>query len=227
MADWKIDWKIVLVVLAGLLLIAFGLFAETGLNLGALGEKISDALGNPFLNEEEGNITISGTLNLKDLELKNIPLDEIKLSYDPKDQKTDFFIADTKLTTKNVTEIDLSAYKGTFHINESLINLAGDAEETTINGVKFETVKKLIPIKLGSLIFKNVYIKNFYMNRFEMENALGDIKIEDKIMVKLENEPLKLEQFSGSLNVTDGKFEIKGRVSGVSISGKDYTARIS
>lgn len=226
------DWKIVLVVLFGLLLITVGLFTEVGLNVGGLGGKLGDTLGRTFpfnflSTPEEGNITITGNFYIRELDLKTIPLEEIRIGYEPGYQDTEIFLSDTKLTTTPYTEIDFVGYKGTFMVNDSRLNLVGDAEETIINGVKFEIIKKLIPVKLDSVFFKNVYIKNLYMNRLEMEDVLGEINIQNRVTIRLGSEPLKLECFSGSMNITDGQFEIRGTAKKVFVSGNDYTATIS
>lgn len=226
------DWKIVLVVLVGLLLITAGLFTEIGLNIGGIGENIRDALGRgtPFgflTAPEEGNVTISGRFYIKELNLKVLPLEEIKMGYEPVLQDMDFFVADTKLTTQPYTEMDFTGYKGTFFLNNSRLSLVGDAEETTINGIKFETVKKLIPVKMEDVVFKNVYVKRLDMNRLEMEDVLGEINVQNRVTLELVNEPLKLESFSGSVNITEDGFEIKGVVKRVFVSCKDYTATVS
>jgi len=226
------DWKIALVVLFGLLLITLGLFTEMGLNIGGFGKEISDALGKIFPLDfmetpEEGNITVSGTFYLKEIDLKTLPLEEVKVGYEPAFQDTDIFLSETKLTTGSQTQIELKGYEGTFLLNGSRITIVGDAEETEVNGIRFETVKKLIPVNLGSVIFKNVFVKKLYMNRLEMEDVSGEIYVQDKVTLRMEKEPLKLECFSGSLNLTESQFQIDGTAKRVFVSGEDFTATVS
>ncbi len=225
------DWKIALVVLFGLLLITFGLFTEAGVNAGNLGERVIDVLSKKipfdFGYTEEGNITLSGTLYLKELDLKTISLEELKVGYEPVYQDSDIFISETKLTTRPYTEIELSGYEGTFLLNETRVKIDGNAEKTSVNGIRFETVKKLIPVKLDSLVYKNIYIKKLDMNRFEIDDALGEIEIQGKVRVELKDEPLKFEGFSGSLNITEEGIMIRGMARHIFISGEDYTASIS
>ena len=226
------DWKIIIIVLFGLLLITIGLFTEAGLNIGNFGRGINDALEKVFPlsflgTSEQGNATIKGTFFVNEFDLKTLPLEEVKIGYEPEYQDTDIFVADTKLTTDIYTEIHITNYKGTFRINESKLNLVGNSEKTAINGIKFETVKKMIPVNLESVFFKNVYVDNLYMNRLEIKDVIGEIEIQDKVTLKLNYEPIKLESFSGSINITNGKFEIDGTVKKVFVSGNDYMATIN
>jgi hypothetical protein len=226
------DWKIIVVVLAGLLLITVGLFTEAGMNIGGFGERISEALRrgiplNLLPQGEDGNITVTGTIYLSELDLKTLPLETVRVGYEPGFQDSEILLSDTRLVTDSYTEIELSDYSGTFMINRSRAVLVGNAEETMINGVRFETVKKLIPVSMGSVVFKNIYVKEFRMNRLDLEDVAGSLNIQGKITVILGSEPLKLENFQGSLNVTDGMFEISGMAEKVSVSGKDYVATVS
>ncbi len=226
------NWKIAVIVLFGLLLVTLGLFTEMGLNIGGLGGKIGDALSrtSPFSfleAEETGNITVEGSFYVSEFDLKTIGLDRVSVGYEPGYQNSEILLAENVLTTEEYTSVEIEDYRGVFLINESKVTLAGDAEEITVNGVKLGTVKKMIPVKMDSVFFRNVYVKELYMNRIELEDVVGEIKIHDKITVNLGSEPVKLESFSGSVNVTDGKFEIKGTLKRVFVSGHDYTATIS
>ncbi|UCG95598.1 MAG: hypothetical protein JSV92_00940 [archaeon] len=226
------DWKVILVVLLGLLLISVGLFTEIGLNLGGFGRQISDTLGRSIPLDfwetgEGGNISISGNFYVDCIDLRTLPLGLVKVSYLPSLQDTDIFLSDTRLTTNSQTEIELSGYSGTFSLNNTRLSLVGNAEEVTVNRVKFETVKKLIPVKMETVFFDRVYVEELYMNRLELEEVVGEVNIQNKVNLKMTGEPLKLEGFAGSLNVTSGNYEINGMVRRVFVSGNDYTAMVS
>lgn len=225
------DWKVVLVVLLGLLLITIGLFTEIGLNMGGFGKQVSDTLGKSvaldfWKSEGNGNITIEGNFYIDELNLRTIPLKEVKVVYHPSLQNKDILLSDTKLTTNQQTEIQLSEYTGTFNINQSRLDMSGNSEKVTVNGVKFETVKKLIPVEMKSVSIDQIYVKELSMNRIELQEVSGKISLQKKIDIKLTGEPLKLEGFKGSLNVTEGNYEIKGIVSRIFVSGNEYTATV-
>ncbi len=226
------DWKIILVVLLGLFLISLGLFTEMGFSLGNFGEDIIENIGKSFpfkmMNvPEEKNIKINGEFEVKELDLKSLPLEEIKITYEPNKQYNDIMLSDTKLSTEEKTEILIKGYNGLFKINNSMAKIIGDAEETTVNGVKFETIKRLIPVNFESINFQNIYINKLDMNKIELNNALGNIELQNKLKIRLANEPLIIEGFSGGLNITENIFKINGMVRKVSVSGNDYTATIS
>lgn len=226
------DWKIILVVLVGLFLITIGLFTEAGMNPGGLGSQISDALKRGFSFDllpqgEENNITLNGTIWFNELDLKTIGLDKVSVGYDPAFQNSDILLSDTRLTTNSYTTIEISGYKGTVAINGSRLTMEGDAEETNVNGVKFETIKKLIPVNMGSVLFTDIYVGDFYMKTLELEEVTGDLEVQNSVRLELGSEPLKLENFRGTLKASEGKFEINGMAKKVFVSGKDYTATVT
>lgn len=226
------DWKIIVIVLVGLLLITVGLFTEAGMNIGGFGSQIGDVLRrgiplNLLPQNEEGNITVRGAIYFNELDLKTLPLELVRVGYEPGFQDTDVMLSDTRLSTNAYTEIELSDYSGTFMINHSRASLVGSAEGTMVNGVRFETVKKLIPVSIGSVLFKNLYVKEFYMGRLDLEDVTGELNIQGKVTLSLGSEPLRLENFQGSINVTGNRFEVRGVAKKVSVSGKDYTAIVS
>src|SRR4030042_2567511 len=161
------DWKIVAVVLVGLLLITIGLFTEAGMNPDGFVGQLNEALRRGFsletLSQEEGNITVNGTFWISELDLKTIGLKSVKVGYDPQVQDGQILLSDTRLATEAYTEIELSGYGGTFLLNNSRLFMSGSSEETAVNGVKFQTVKKLIPVNMESVLFKNIYIDEFYI----------------------------------------------------------------
>jgi len=228
-----IDWKMLVFVLIGLGLISFGAIKQTGLDmnnfLNDLQEKTSDVTGKIISDVQEStiinrNVTVSGKFINPGVELDKKKL-EFLIKYDPSVQDYDIFIGKNKLSTETSTTLYVSGFTGTLKAGDFL-DIMGSADQVKINGVEFQKIKTDIPLEITLLKYQQLEVINLDKT-LDFNQISGDVTIQNKVSVKLDNEPLNLESFLGKISLTPSKMNLNGKAKRVFISGRDYTATVS
>ncbi|MEM4714054.1 MAG: hypothetical protein QXQ79_00725, partial [Candidatus Nanoarchaeia archaeon] len=126
-----------------------------------------------------------------------------------------------KIDLSNVSqaEVEIDAFKGTFTLKQTAIDLVGQTSKLSINKIQ------ILPKETGNINGKfNFESASIFLSLSDFNyNATGKLIFgEEKAQILLTDEFLELKNFKGTFAVKNKKLYVNGTADNVNIGGKEF-----
>lgn len=231
------DWKIIIAVFLGIIALTTGLI-ESVLS-GDIVERVKDVankiigkgtLPDLFSMPVSQNITISGELESTNytFSLDNIQIKDVIINF--KSQDSEIKIGSQRIDTSELdkSKLSLQDFNGKIQvqIGSSITKLSGKVSQSEINGISLFSKEKT-SIQTGYVKFENLKLKDLGAKNLVLKELSGELTVKDKIVFKVEKEPIELSAYQGDISFLDNKIRFDGKVSKVLLNGEDIRSSVS
>lgn len=232
-----LDWKIIIAVFLAIISLTTGLIESVF--SGGIVERVKEVtkkvvgernLPDLFSMPVDRNITVRGDFKSDNysLVLDDISIENISMSFESQDSQIN--IGSQKIDTSKIEKSHLlvNDFNGKIEINadKSIAKLNGKAGETSVNEISLKSDKKT-SIKTDYIKYEDLHIRDLESKELMLRNLKGKLTIKDKIIIKIDKEPIKLNSYQGDLRFNDSTVEFSGVSSRIMLNGKDIRSTIS
>ena len=210
----------------GVGLLIWGVLAQLGASPSGVGDTIADRtrelLGSDDVSISR-NVTVSGSFSPTNLDLGVAPTDLLSLEYEPGD--VDITVNGVRVDSDNEVRVAIESYDGSFLLNGNKISLDGTARVVRVNGVRLHTGTTFVKVKTSGLPLVSMEASGTGVRNFKATMG-GKLTVQDKVTLTLENEPLEMDSFLGTISL-DESLKIEGKARRVFASGQDVRTVVS
>ena len=203
-----IDWRFIGAVIIILIIVVSAIIA---------GQNIS---GFSFFGTSgpTKNITISASIELEEIQF-NAPVE--KLVIEAYSQENSLFIGNQKIDFSSYTAIEAENFQGYITAKGGLVSFDAQADMLTVNDVPITSKDSTIHFSGQNVEFYMITADNIILPPVRYEKTKGYAYInDDKFYVQLNDEPLELGAFRGSLEISDSDISFEGIVDRVLVDGE-------
>lgn len=232
-----IDWKIIIAIFLAIISLTTGLIQSVFSGdivdrVKGIVDKVGDngKLPDLFSMPVNRNITVRGDFKADNYSLKldDVPIENISINF--KSQDSEINIGSQTIDTSEVesSRFLINGFDGKIEINadKSITKISGEADKTLVNGISLQSKDKT-SIETEYIKYENLDIKGLDSKELMLENLEGKMTIKDKIIIKIEREPIKLNAYRGELSFNDSNVQFGGCASKILMNGKDIRSTIS
>lgn len=232
-----IDWKIIIAVFLAIITLTTGLVESVF--SGDLIERVKDVTNNIigernlpdlFSMPVDKNISVSGSFEAGNysLILENIPIKDLCINFESQD--SDIVIGSQEVDSSEMGQSNLSVkgFDGKIEVNaeKTTVKLSGKAEETSVNKVSLKSDEKT-SIKTDYIKYGVLEINGLETKELSLKNLEGELTVKDKIIIKIEKEPIKLSSYEGDFLFNSTYLGFEGFTNRILLSGEDIRSTIS
>ncbi len=150
----------------------------------------------------------------------NGKIEKIELSAD-----SGYFLVGKEKFELKKSSIVIENYNGELDFGKnSITRLKGKSNKIFFNGIPI-TGSPEIKISLENSDYNYLKLTNFYLSSLNYK-ASGIVRIDnEKVLIKLDNDDFKIEDFSGNLNIRGDKLEMNGEIKRSNLGHIDIRAK--
>ncbi|MFB6076374.1 MAG: hypothetical protein ABEK17_04485 [Candidatus Aenigmatarchaeota archaeon] len=232
-----IDWKIIIAVFLAIITLTTGLIESVF--SGDIIERVKDVTSN-IVGEREfpelfsmpvnRNISVSGNFKVDNYSfiMEDIPIEELRINFESQD--SDIFIGSQAIDSSKIDESNLSVseFNGKIEVNaaDSIIKISGKADETSVNELSLKSEEKTT-IETDYIKYNVLNLNRLETKELSLKNLEGKLTVKDKIMIKIEKEPIKLNSYQGNFLFNSTHLIFEGFTNRILLSGEDIRSTIS
>lgn len=221
-------WHVWVVVLAGVGLLMWGVLNQMGVGAAEIGEVIKDRTrdllgGGASSTAIARNVTVTGAFSPSRVDLTGSPVASLSFGYGG--GVSGLTVNGVSVVPEQDARVVVESYEGTLLLNGRSVTLDGDAARVRINGVALHTGSSSVKVRVDGLEVRGLEARDIDARRLGA-TLTGTLNVQDRVVVTMNNEPLELEAFLGTVALSDA-LVIDGKARRVFVSGKDYTTVVS
>ncbi|MFB6088868.1 MAG: hypothetical protein ABEK36_03770 [Candidatus Aenigmatarchaeota archaeon] len=232
-----IDWKIIIAVFLAIITLTTGLVESVF--SGDIIERVKEVTNNIvgdrdlpdlFSMPVDKNISISGDFGTDNysLVMEDIPIKNLRISFESQD--SDIVLGSQVVDSSKMEESNLSVkgFDGKVEVNaaKSIVKISGKAEETSVNEVSLKSEERT-PIETDYIKYEVLVMDGLETKELSLKNLEGKLTVKDKIMIKIEKEPIKLNSYEGNFLFNRTHLSFEGFTNRILLSGEDIRSTIS